>query len=136
MENRQQILLSKQLVTVYSNLPIDVDWDDFKVQPPDRAALMPSAEGTGIHGLIKEYLPPEIGPVVEVIRAETCRLSVLTLFLMFATTAFRSGRAKGPFRACSAGRTRVRRSFDPSIRQSHLRPERSDAQASYVAASR
>src|SRR6185436_2885078 len=30
MENRQQILLSKQLVTVDTQLPIDVEWDDFK----------------------------------------------------------------------------------------------------------
>jgi DNA polymerase-1 len=40
-ENRQQILLSKQLVTVETTLPIDMDWEDFKVQPPDRASLMP-----------------------------------------------------------------------------------------------
>src|ERR1051325_4565329 len=41
MENRQQILLSKQLVIIDTNLSIDVDWGDFKVQTPDRAALMP-----------------------------------------------------------------------------------------------
>src|SRR5438477_2266913 len=30
IDNRQQILLSKQLVTVETNLPIDIDWEDFK----------------------------------------------------------------------------------------------------------
>src|ERR1051325_5923270 len=41
IDNRQQILLSKQLVIIDTNLSIDVDWGDFKVQTPDRAALMP-----------------------------------------------------------------------------------------------
>src|SRR5262245_13400442 len=41
LDNRQQIMLSKQLVTVDSNLPIEIDWENFKVQQPDRAALMP-----------------------------------------------------------------------------------------------
>src|SRR6516165_7518422 len=41
VENRQQVLLSKQLVTIDTQLPINVDWDDFKVQSPNRSALMP-----------------------------------------------------------------------------------------------
>jgi DNA polymerase-1 len=65
-ENRQQILLSKQLVTVDSKLAIDVDWNDFKVQSPDRAALMPLLKELEFTNLIKEYLPPEAGPVIEV----------------------------------------------------------------------
>src|SRR6266850_2341694 len=39
--NREQIRLSKQLVTIDVKVPIEVDWNDFKVRPPDRAALMP-----------------------------------------------------------------------------------------------
>jgi DNA polymerase-1 len=70
-ENRQQILLSKQLVTVDTRLPIAVDWADFKVQPPDRTALMPLLKELEFMGLIKEYLPPEAGPVVEVVRSES-----------------------------------------------------------------
>jgi DNA polymerase I len=69
--NRQQILLSKQLVTVESALPIDIDWEDFKVQPPDRAALMPLLKELEFTNLIKEYLPPEVGPVIEVVETET-----------------------------------------------------------------
>jgi DNA polymerase-1 len=69
-ENRQQILMSKQLVTIESALPIQVNWDDLKVQPPNRGALMPLLRELEFTGLIKEYLPPEAGPVVEVVQSE------------------------------------------------------------------
>jgi len=71
MENRDQIILSRQLVTIDSNLPLEVDWDEFKVQPPDRASLMPLLKELEFTGLIKEYLPPESGPIVEVIQTDT-----------------------------------------------------------------
>ena len=71
MEHRQQILLSKQLVTVDSQVPIDLDWEDFKVQPPDRAVLMPLLKELEFTGLIKEYLPPETGPLIEVLPSDT-----------------------------------------------------------------
>ena len=61
LENRAQILMSKQLVTINTDLPIDIDWEDFKVQPPDRAALMPLLKELEFTALIKEYLPPESG---------------------------------------------------------------------------
>jgi DNA polymerase-1 len=70
-ENREQILLSKQLVTIDKNVPLEVVWDDFKVQPPDRAALMPLLKELEFTGLIKQYLPPEAGPVVEIIQSES-----------------------------------------------------------------
>jgi DNA polymerase-1 len=70
MEHREQILLSKQLVTIDTQLPIDVDWDDFKVQAPDRSALMPLLKELEFTGLIKEYLPPEAGPSIEVVESE------------------------------------------------------------------
>src|SRR6266850_3510896 len=68
---REQILLSKQLVTIDTKLPIQLEWSNFKVQPPDRAALMPLLKELEFTGLIKEYLPPEAGPVVEVVRTES-----------------------------------------------------------------
>jgi DNA polymerase-1 len=71
MENRQQIILSKQLVTVSTSLPIETKWEEFKVQPPDRAALMPLLKELEFTGLIKEYLPPESGPLVDVTQSET-----------------------------------------------------------------
>ena len=70
-QNQQQILLSKQLVTIDTKVPLRAEWMDFKVQPPDRATLMPLLKELEFTGLIKEYLPPEAGPVVEVLRTET-----------------------------------------------------------------
>ena len=69
--NREQILLSKQLVTIDTKLPIQPEWDDFKVRPPDRAALMPLLKELEFTGLIKQYLPPDAGPVVDVVRTES-----------------------------------------------------------------
>jgi DNA polymerase-1 len=69
--NREQILLSKQLVIIDTKLPIKLEWNNFKVQPPNRAALMPLLKELEFSGLIKQYLPPEIGPVVEVVRTES-----------------------------------------------------------------
>ena len=71
IENRQQILLSKQLVKIDTQLPIATEWPIYKVQPPDRAALMPLLKKLEFTGLIKEYLPAEAGPAVEVVRTET-----------------------------------------------------------------
>src|SRR5438477_10225065 len=71
IDNRQQILLSKQLVTIDTTVPIDVNWEDFKVQPPDRSALMPLLKELEFAGLIKEYLLPETGPVIEVIQSDS-----------------------------------------------------------------
>jgi DNA polymerase-1 len=70
LENRAQILLSRQLVTIDTGLPIDVDWEDCKVQPPDRTTLMPLLKELEFTALIKEYLPPEAGPTVEVERTD------------------------------------------------------------------
>src|SRR5205814_2318732 len=70
LENRPQILLSKQLVTLDTQLSIHPDWNEFQVQPPDRAALMPLLKELEFTALIKEYLPPEAGPAVEVVRTD------------------------------------------------------------------
>src|SRR5213075_2042253 len=70
LENKAQILLSKQLVTLHTDLDIEVNWADFKVQPPDRSALMPLLKELEFTGLIKEYLPPEAGPVVEIVQSD------------------------------------------------------------------
>jgi DNA polymerase I len=69
--NRDQILLSKQLVTIDTKIPIQLDWENFKVQAPNRAVLMPLLKDLEFTGLIKQYLPPEAGPVVEVVRTES-----------------------------------------------------------------
>src|SRR5437899_11909603 len=69
--NREQILLSKHLVNIDTKLTIPVEWTAFKVQPPDRAALMPLLKELEFTGLIKQYIPPEAGPVVEVLRTDS-----------------------------------------------------------------
>ncbi len=70
-QNREQILLSKQLVTVDRSVPMEVDWQRFAVQPPDRAALMPLLRELEFTGLIKEYLPEENAPVAQVVQTDT-----------------------------------------------------------------
>jgi DNA polymerase-1 len=71
VENRQQILLSKQLVTIDTRVPMKVDLDEFKVQPPNRPILMPLLKELEFTGLIKEYLPAEAGPTIEVIQTDS-----------------------------------------------------------------
>jgi DNA polymerase-1 len=66
-ENRNQILLSKQLVTVDRELPLSFNLDDYKVQTPDRAALMPLLKDLEFTNMIKEYLPAEETPAIEVV---------------------------------------------------------------------
>src|SRR5215467_1106042 len=69
-ENRDQILLSKRLVTVLTDVPIDFNVEDFRVQPPDRATLMPLLKDLEFSNMIKEYLPKEEEPAIEVVSGE------------------------------------------------------------------
>jgi DNA polymerase I len=69
-DNRDQILLSKQLVTVDRNVPLDIAWDEFKVKEPDRAALMPLLKQLEFNNLIKDYLPEETTPAAEILQGE------------------------------------------------------------------
>jgi DNA polymerase-1 len=66
VENRDQILLSKKLVILNRSLPFHPHWPDFAIQPPDRAALMPLLKELEFTAMIKEYLPPETAPSIEV----------------------------------------------------------------------
>jgi DNA polymerase-1 len=70
-QNREQILLSKRLVLVDREVPMEIDWQLYAVKPPDRAMLMPLLRELEFTGLIKEYLPPETGPVVQVVQTTT-----------------------------------------------------------------
>ncbi len=58
-------------MTVDKDLAVETDWQKFKVQPPDRAALMPLLKELEFTALIKQYLPPEAGPVIEVVRTDS-----------------------------------------------------------------
>jgi DNA polymerase-1 len=67
-QNRDQILLSKKLVTVDRAVPLTVEWNTFLVQEPDRSALMPLLKELEFTGLIKDYLPEETTPATEVVQ--------------------------------------------------------------------
>lgn len=71
MDNREQILLSKQLVTIDSAIPISVNWEDLKTQPPDRASLIPLLKELEFHSLVKDYVPEVASPTVEVVQGES-----------------------------------------------------------------
>ena len=70
-ENREQILMSKSLVTVDRDVPMEVNWDDFKMQPADRLALLPLLRELEFVGLIKEYLPEDTSPTTPVVQSDT-----------------------------------------------------------------
>src|SRR6185436_14372627 len=70
-QNRDQILLSKQLVTANRDVPMEVDWQHFATKPPDRAMLMPLLRELEFTALIKEYLPAESTPTTQVVETDT-----------------------------------------------------------------
>ena len=69
-ENREQILLSKKLVTIDRGVPLEIVWDDFKVKEPDRSALMPLLKELEFNNLIKDYLPEDTTPAAEVLQGD------------------------------------------------------------------
>ncbi|HET9219716.1 MAG TPA: DNA polymerase I [Terriglobia bacterium] len=82
-QNRDQILMSKRLVTVDREVPVEVDWDKFLLKPPERAALMPLLRELEFTGLIKEYLPEEAAPTTVVVQSDTLPPVGDTVFLDF-----------------------------------------------------
>jgi 5'-3' exonuclease len=80
-ENRDQILLSKKLVTVDRCVPIEVDWSEFTVKPADRMALLPLLRELEFQGLIKEYLPEDTAPAITVTQATALPQVGDTVFL-------------------------------------------------------
>jgi len=70
MDNREQILLSKQLVTIDTSVPIEVDWANLAVRPPDRAALLPLLRELEFSAMVKDYLPEVSEPAIEVHQSE------------------------------------------------------------------
>jgi len=82
-QNRDQILLSKQLVTVNREVPMELDWPHFAVKPPDRATLMPLLRELEFTGLIKEYLPEDNAVVAQVVQTDTLPAVGETVYLDF-----------------------------------------------------
>jgi len=71
MDNREQILMSKQLVTIDSAVPISVDWADLSVKPPNRPALLPLLKELEFSAMVKDYLPESSEPAVDVVESES-----------------------------------------------------------------
>jgi DNA polymerase I len=69
-ENRDQILLSKKLVTVDRDVPLDINWDEFVMQQPDRGALMPLLKELEFTALIKDYLQEDTTPATEIVQQD------------------------------------------------------------------
>jgi DNA polymerase-1 len=67
LENREQILLSKQLVTISTDLPLEIDLNEFAVREPNRAALLPLLKELEFKDMVKSYLPAEEQLVVEIV---------------------------------------------------------------------
>jgi DNA polymerase I len=55
--NRDNILLSKELVTIHTSVPIDYDLDDMLTQPPDNAACRELFSELEFTTLLKELAP-------------------------------------------------------------------------------
>ena len=55
-ENREQILMSKQLVTIDTNVQVDLNWAEFEAKPADRDALVPLLRELEFSGMLKEQL--------------------------------------------------------------------------------
>ena len=49
---------ARQLVTLRTDLPMEIDWEALKTQPPDREALLALCTECGFHGFRDELGPP------------------------------------------------------------------------------
>jgi DNA polymerase I len=62
--NRDNILLSKELVTIHTSVPIDYDLDDMLTQPPDNAACRELFSELEFTTLLKELAPSVVNAPV------------------------------------------------------------------------
>jgi len=65
-QQREQVLLSKQLATITTNVPIELELNALKIQPPDGLALAALYRELGFNSLLKE-----LGDAAIVLPAET-----------------------------------------------------------------
>ena len=55
-QNREQILMSKRLVTIDTNVEVDLNWEEFEAKPVDRETLLPLLRELEFSGMLKEQL--------------------------------------------------------------------------------
>jgi DNA polymerase-1 len=81
LENREQILLSKRLVTITTDVPVEFRMRDFEVQAPDRSALLPLLKELEFTNMIKDYLPAaETSPIQVVSTGDLPQISDRVVF--------------------------------------------------------
>ena len=59
LSNRDQILLSKKLATIHTQVPIDVDLDALRIQPYDQSALKKIYKELEFFSLLKDLAPED-----------------------------------------------------------------------------
>ncbi len=58
-EHREEVLLSRQLVTIMRDLSVELDLDALAVCPPDREALREAFLDLEFHSLVRQFTPEE-----------------------------------------------------------------------------
>src|SRR5271168_733660 len=91
--NRDNILLSKELVTIHSSVPIDYDLDDMLTQPPDNAACRELFSELEFTTLLKELAPSEANAPISYNLSPTSEQ--INELLADARSADFSGKIKG-----------------------------------------
>ncbi len=71
LNNREAVLLSKQLATLDRNVPVELDLDALAVKPPDAEACRALFSELGFTSLLKELLPTAAPGKIGIRRAES-----------------------------------------------------------------
>ena len=69
--NRDAVLLSKELVTIHCSVPVELNLDEMRTQPPDVSACRALFTELEFTTLLKELAPPELSRPVEYMTAPT-----------------------------------------------------------------
>src|SRR5580698_5467733 len=91
--NRDNILLSKELVTIHTSVPIDYDLDDMLTQPPDNAACRELFSELEFTTLLKELAPSNVNTPISYNLSPTSEQ--INELLVDARSAKLSGKIKG-----------------------------------------
>ena len=70
-QNRDAVLLSKELVTIDSHVPLELDLTAMKTQPPDIEACRELFTELEFTSMLRDLAPAEGGPLVELVEAPT-----------------------------------------------------------------
>ena len=70
-QNRDAVLLSKELVTIDSHVPLELDLTAMQTQPPDIEACRELFTELEFTSMLRDLAPAEGGPLVELVEAPT-----------------------------------------------------------------